>query len=117
MALILACIGLYGLLSYEVARRTKEIGVRAALGAQKKDVLRLVVGQGLALVAIGIGFGVAGAFGVTRFLKKMLYGVEPTDVFTILMVCFLLLLVGAAACLIPARHAARVAPMVALRYE
>jgi len=117
VALILASIGLYGLLSYEVARRTKEIGVRSALGAQKKDVLRLVVGQGLALVAIGIVFGVAGAFGVARFLKSLLYGVEPTDAFTLVMVCALLLLVGAVACLIPARQATRVAPMVTLRYE
>jgi len=117
VALILACMGLYGLLSYEVARRTKEIGIRTALGAQKKDMLRLVVGQGLALVAIGIGFGVVGAFGVTRFLKSLLYGVEPTDAYTFLMVCSLLLLVGGVACLIPARHATRVAPMIALRYE
>jgi len=117
VALILASIGLYGLLSYEVARRTKEIGVRSALGAQKKDVLRLVVGQGLALVAIGMVFGVAGAFGVARFLKSLLYGVEPTDAFTLFVVCALLLLVGAVACLIPARQATRVAPMVTLRYE
>jgi predicted permease len=117
VALILASIGLYGLLSYEVARRTKEIGVRSALGAQKKDVLRLVMGQGLALVAIGMVFGVAGAFGVARFLKSLLYGVEPTDAFTLFMVCALLLLVGAVACLIPARQATRVAPMVTLRYE
>jgi len=117
VALILACIGLYGLLSYEVARRTKEIGVRTALGAQKKDVLRMVVGQGLALVGIGIGFGVIGSFGVTRFLKSLLYGVEPTDAYTLLVVCSLLLLVGGIACFIPARHATRVAPMIALRYE
>jgi putative ABC transport system permease protein len=87
------------------------------LGAQKKDMLRLVVGQGLALVAIGIVFGVAGAFGATRFLRSLLYGVEPTDALTLLMVSSLLLLVGAVACLIPARYATRVAPMVALRYE
>jgi len=117
VALILACIGLYGLLSYEVARRTKEIGVRTALGAQKGDVLRLVVGQGLALAAIGIVFGVLGSFGVTRFLKSLLYGVEPTDAYTLLVVCSLLLLVGGVACFIPARHATRVAPMIALRYE
>jgi predicted permease len=117
VALILACIGLYGLLSYEVARRTKEIGVRTALGAQKRDVLRLVVAQGLTLVAIGIGFGVVGTFGVTRFLKSLLYGVEPTDAYALLAVCALLLLVGGVACLIPARHATRVVPMVALRYE
>jgi predicted permease len=117
VALILACIGLYGLLSYEVARRTKEIGVRTALGAQKKDLLRLVVGQGLALVSVGIVFGLVGAFGVTRFLKSLLYGVEPTDAYTLVAVCSLLLVVGGVACLIPARHATRVAPMIALRYE
>jgi len=117
VALLLACMGLYGLLSYEVARRTKEIGVRMALGAQKRDLLRLVVGQGLALVSIGIVFGVAGAFGVTRFLKSLLYGVQPTDSYTLLVVSALLLLVGGVACLIPARHATRVAPMIALRYE
>ena len=116
-ALILACIGLYGLLSYEVARRTKEIGVRAALGAQRRDVLRLVVGQGLALVSIGIAFGVVASLGVTRFLKSLLYGVQPTDFYTLLAVCAMLLLVGGVACLIPARHATRVDPMVALRYE
>jgi ABC-type antimicrobial peptide transport system permease subunit len=117
VALILACIGLYGLLSYEVARRTKEIGVRTALGAQKEDVLRLVVGQGLALVSIGIVLGIVGSFGVTRFLKSLLFGVEPTDFYTLLAVGALLLLVGGVACLIPARYAARVDPMVALRYE
>jgi predicted permease len=117
IALAQACIGLYGLLSYEVARRTKEIGVRAALGAQKKDVLRLVVGEGLTLVAIGIVCGVAGAFGVTRFLRSLLFGVEPTDTLTLLLVCSLLLLVGALACFLPARQATRVEPMVALRYE
>jgi predicted permease len=117
VALILACIGLYGLLSYEVARRTKEIGVRTALGAQKKDLLRLVVGQGLALVSVGIVFGLVGAFGVTRFLKSLLYGVAPTDAYTLVAVCSLLLVVGGVACLIPARHATRVAPMIALRYE
>ena len=117
VALILACIGLYGLLSYEVAQRTKEIGVRTALGAQKRDVLQLVVGQGLALVAVGIVFGLAGTFGVTRFLKSLLYGIEPTDAYTLLMVCSLLFLVGAVACFLPARQATRVAPMVALRYE
>jgi macrolide transport system ATP-binding/permease protein len=117
VAMILACMGLYGLLSYEVARRTKEIGIRTALGAQKKDVLRLVVGQGLALVAIGISFGVVGSFGVTRYLTSLLYGVQSTDAHTFLMVCALLLLVGGVASLIPARHATRVAPMIALRYE
>jgi len=117
VALILACIGLYGLLSYEVSRRIKEIGVRTALGAQKGDVLRLVVGQGLALVAIGMVVGVLGSFGVTRFLKSLLYGVQPTDTQTLLGVGSLLLIVGGLACLIPATRATRVDPMVALRYE
>jgi predicted permease len=117
VASILACIGLYGLLSYEVARRTKEIGVRMALGARKRDVLRLVVGQGLGLVSIGIAFGVVGSFGVTRFLKSLLYGVQPTDMQTLLGVGILLIIVGGLACLIPARRATRVDPMTALRYE
>jgi predicted permease len=117
LALVLACIGLYGLLSYEVGRRTKEIGVRMALGAQRPQVLNLVVKQGI-LLAIGGGvFGAAAAFGVTRGLASLLYGVRPLDPFTFAAVGALLLAVAVAACLIPARRAMSVDPMVALRYE
>jgi len=117
VALMLACVGLYGLLSFEVTRRTKEIGVRGALGAQAKDLLGLITKRGLALVSIGIVFGIVGFFGVTRFISSLLYGVQPTDFQTLFAVGSLLLIVGGLACLIPARRATRVDPMVALRYE
>ena len=117
LALVLACLGLYGLLAYEVARRTREIGIRAALGAQSRDVLRLVGGQGLLLIALGFVLGVVAAVGVTSSLSSFLYGVKPTDPATFLAVGALLLLVGLTACYIPARRATQVDPMVALRYE
>ena len=117
MALVLACIGLYGLLSYEVARRTREIGVRMALGARQTEVLRLVVGQGIVLALVGGVFGIAAAFGVTRYLTSLLYGVRPVDPWTFVAVGVLLFTVAVAACSIPARRAIRVDPMVALRYE
>ena len=117
LALLLACIGLYGLLSYEVARRTREIGIRAALGAQNRDVLRLVGRQGLVLVAFGMAFGILAAIGVTRSLRSLLYQVQPSDPTTFFAVCALLTIVALAACYIPARRATRVDPMVALRYE
>jgi predicted permease len=117
LGLVLACIGLYGLLSYEVSRRTREIGIRAALGAQRQDVLRMVIKQGLVLVVFGLVAGVLAAFGATRFLQSLLFGVKPTDPWTFAAVCALLIFVGALACYIPARRATRVDPMVALRYE
>ncbi|MGB6482598.1 MAG: ABC transporter permease [Candidatus Acidiferrales bacterium] len=117
LALVLACIGLYGLLSYEVSRRTREIGIRMALGAQQRDVLRLVVGQGIALAIVGAAVGIGVALGVTRYLKSMLYNVHVSDPATIISVVILLTLVALAACYIPARRATRVDPMVALRYE
>jgi len=117
LALLLACIGLYGLLSYEVSRRTREIGIRVALGAASRDVLRLIVQQGLALSLAGGLLGAGGALGATRYLKSMLYGVDTNDPVTILAVGSLLALVALAACWIPARRAMRVDPMVALRHE
>jgi ABC-type antimicrobial peptide transport system permease subunit len=117
LALALACLGLYGLLSYEVSRRTREIGIRAAMGAQQRDVFRLVVGQGVVLVIVGAVVGTAGALGLTRYLQSLLYGVRPTDPITFVAVGLLLSLVSLAACYLPARRAMRVDPMVALRYE
>jgi predicted permease len=117
LALALACIGLYGLLSYEVARRTRELGIRMALGGQRRDLLRLVVSQGILLVLIGAAIGIATAIGVTRFMSTILYGVHADDPLTFAGVAILLTLVALAACYIPARRATRVDPMVALRYE
>jgi predicted permease len=117
LALALACIGLYGLLAYEVARRTREIGIRSALGEQRRDVLGLIGRQGLALVLCGAFLGVAGALAITRSLGSLLYGVTPSDPLTFGGVCALLVLVGIAACYIPARRATQVDPIVALRYE
>jgi ABC-type antimicrobial peptide transport system permease subunit len=117
LSLLLACIGLYGLLSYEVARRTREIGVRMALGARPGDVLRVIVRQGIALSVGGAALGILGALGVTRYLGSLLYGVRPDDPVTFGAVALLLAVVALAACYIPARRAMRVDPMVALRYE
>jgi predicted permease len=117
LALALACIGLYGLLSYEVTRRTREIGIRMALGAQRDQVLKLVVRQGIVLTTVGAILGAAAASGVTRYLASLLYGVRPVDPLTFGAVVMLLLIVALAACYIPARRATRVDPMVALRYE
>jgi predicted permease len=117
LALVLACIGLYGLLSYEVARRTRELGIRMALGAQRRDLLRLIVGQGILLVLIGAAIGIAAGLGVTRFISSMLYGLHANDPVTFAAVAILLTLVALAACYIPARRAMRADPMVALHYE
>jgi len=114
---LLACIGLYGLLSYEVARRTREIGIRSALGAQRRDVLRLVIRQGLVLIILGLVAGMVASLAATRFLQSLLFGVRTTDPWTFAAVCALLISVGLLACYIPARRATRVDPMVALRYE
>jgi predicted permease len=117
LALMLSCIGLYGLLSYEVAQRTREIGIRTALGAQRRDVWVLVLRQGLVLVLAGTATGIGIALGVTRLLKNLLYGVQPTDATTFVGVGGLLVIVGIAACLRPAHRAVSIDPMQALRIE
>jgi ABC-type lipoprotein release transport system permease subunit len=117
LALVLACIGLYGLLSYEVARRTRELGIRMALGAQRTNLMRLVVRQGLVLALVGAIVGIGASMAATRLMASMLYGVRPNDPATFVGVSILLLLVAFAACVIPARRAMRIDPMVALREE
>ena len=117
LALALACIGLYGLLSYEVTRRTREIGIRMALGARHREIRSLVVRRGLLLTLSGAVIGIAVAAGVTRYLETLLYGVRPTDPWTFVGVVILLGIVALVACYLPARRAMRVDPMVALRYE
>jgi putative ABC transport system permease protein len=117
LALTLATVGIYGVISYAVSQRTREIGVRMALGANPGDVLRLILGEGLKLVLAGAAFGIVVALLATRFISKMIYGVSATDPLIFLSVVTLLVVVSLAACYVPARRAMRVDPMVALRYE
>jgi ABC-type antimicrobial peptide transport system permease subunit len=117
MALLLGTVGLYGVLAYSVSQRTREIGIRMALGAQRKDVMRLFLGEGMFVVVIGLAIGLAGSLTLTRFLSSLLFGVTATDPLTFASVSVVLAIVALAACHIPARRAIRVDPMVALRCE
>jgi ABC-type antimicrobial peptide transport system permease subunit len=117
LALALVSIGLYGVMSYTVARRTHEIGIRMALGAHSGDVLRMVMGESLLLVLIGLAIGMAGALAATRLIAGMLFEVTPNDPLTLALATLLMLAVAALAGWLPARRAARVDPMVALRQE
>jgi ABC-type antimicrobial peptide transport system permease subunit len=112
-----ASIGLFGLMSYAVARRTNEIGIRMALGAQRGDVMRQVLVESMILVAIGVAIGVAGSLGAGRFVSTLLFGLAPTDMLTIAAATALMIAVSALAGFLPARRASRVDPMVALRYD
>ena len=117
LALVLAATGVYGVLSYSVSQRTHEVGIRMALGADQRRVLRLFLGQGMKLVLLGLLIGLAGAFVLTRLMSSLLFGVSTTDTVTFVVVALILMVVGVVACYLPARRATRVDPLVALRYE
>jgi ABC-type antimicrobial peptide transport system permease subunit len=117
MALVLGIIGIYGVISYTVSQRRREIGIRLALGAQGGDVLHMVLKQGAKMALVGVAIGIAAAFALTRLMASLLFGVTPRDPITFVAVAALLILVALFACYIPARRAMLVDPMVALRYE
>ena len=117
LSLALAAIGIAGVMSFTTVQRTHELGIRTALGAQNRDILKLVLGQGLRLTLAGMLIGVAGAFAVTNLLENTLYGVKSTDPITFLLAIGVVTVAGLIACYLPARAAARVDPTVALRYE
>jgi len=117
ISLLLAVIGVYGVMSYTVAQHTREIGIRMALGAQPRAILKLVIGRGLFLISVGVGVGLLASFGLTRFMESMLFGVTTTDPLTFVMIVLLLGLVALLACLVPAQRAMRVDPIVVLRHQ
>jgi ABC-type antimicrobial peptide transport system permease subunit len=117
LALLMASLGLYGVISYLVERRTQELGIRIALGAQSRSVLRLVIGDGLKMAVTGVAVGLLAAFGLTRLLTGMVYGVSTTDPATFAAIAILLIVIASLASYLPARRATKVDPLVALRYE
>jgi putative ABC transport system permease protein len=117
LGLLLAIIGIYGVISYSVVQQTHEIGVRMALGAQRRDILHMILREGMLLAITGIAIGIGGALGLTRVLRSMLFEIEPTDPATFVGVAIFLTIAALAACYIPARRAMKVDPMAALRHE
>jgi putative ABC transport system permease protein len=117
LALTLGAVGIYGVMSYTVAQRTQEIGIRLALGATVRDVLRLIVGQGMKLTLLGVGLGLASAVLLSRWLEALLFGVSALDPLTFVVIAAVLLLIALLACYLPARRATKVDPLIALRAE